>query len=105
MGLTRTPHGHIGKMHMLLIYVLRRRQTLVLGCATLSESRHTLPFSRVYDYIRYHFGIHLVLSAFFWIPERRVLGPKTEYERFFPKSLVSCMRLAILRETKKNETP
>ena len=39
--------------------------------------------SWAYDQIHNRFSIPLVLSVFFWIPERRVLGPNTKHVRFF----------------------
>ena len=45
-------------------------------------------------------------SVFFRICERCELGPKTEHESFFYRSLISCMWLAILGEIKReNASP
>ena len=60
-----------------------------------------LPFSRERDRNPLPFRAPLVLSMFFFISQPRVSGPKTEHESFFFRSLISCMRLANLRETKK----
>ena len=46
VGLTRTPHGTLKILQ--LIFVLRSRWTLVLGCATVNENIHMRPFWQVY---------------------------------------------------------
>ena len=56
------------------------------------------PFSREHDRKPLPFCVPLVLSMFFIC--HRVFGPKTEHESFF-RSLISRMRLANLRETKR----
>ena len=43
----------------------------------------------------------LSCSVYFLHWESRVFGPKTEYESFF-RSQISCIRLAILQETKRH---
>ena len=50
--------------------------------------------------IRYRFAF-LSCSVCFFISQPRVSGPKTEHESFFVRSLISCMRLVNMRETKK----
>ena len=55
--------------------------------------------------IRYRFAFLSCSVCFFLISQPRVSGPKTEHESFFFRSLISCMRLANLRETKKKASP
>ena len=66
----------------------------------MNESRYTLPFSLIYEHFPYRFRIPPVINVLFGSLKRVYFALRLSTTALSP-SLSSCMRLAIMRETKK----